>query len=73
MEKSRKSEKWVPVGDRTKKQQKKHYAKKRGFAIPPPQVHSNDKDYDRSKNSEIIDDEIVSWEDYEEGGDYGKS
>lgn len=67
MEKPRKPEKWVPVDSRTKKDQKDYHAKKRGFAIPPPQVHSNEKDYDRSKNSEIIYSEIASWEDYEDG------
>ena len=54
--------KWIPHDKLTKKKQKERDAKKRGFPIPPSQIHSSDKDYDRAKNREAIDDEFDSWE-----------
>ncbi|GHU08116.1 hypothetical protein FACS189431_3790 [Alphaproteobacteria bacterium] len=67
MEKASKPEKWVPVDNRTKKQQRQHHAKKRGPAVPPTQFFASDKDYDRSHNREIIEGEMT---DHDESEDY---
>jgi hypothetical protein len=62
MKKRPKPEKWVPPSQRTKKAQKKYNAQKRGFPVPPSQIHKSVKDYDRNKNPEIVDDSD-EWED----------
>ena len=55
------------VKEMTKKQQKEHHSKKRGLPVPPPQIHKSVKDYDRSDNQKVIDDDSLEmWEDEDE-------
>jgi len=62
MEKS----KFVPYDKASKKEQRNRDLRKRGFPVPPSQVHKSAKDYDRGDNKQIIDDGMEEWEEYEE-------
>lgn len=42
------------LDEMTKKERKEHHARRRGFPVPPSQIHKSDKDYDRRDNQQII-------------------
>jgi hypothetical protein len=47
----------------TKKQLKAHHAKKRGFPVPPPQIHYNDKYDYRQHDRRAIEEGLADLED----------
>jgi hypothetical protein len=52
------ADKFIPYDKASKQEQHERDQRKRGFPVPPSQIHKSDVEYDRKKNNETIDDEL---------------